>query len=376
VECDVNRLVDLANLDRERLGTARKRQCAVWEHRVPDRRPICFSAPLTDAQKAIPAPNYRDAFYDADLMLCGQMRAVCGVSNARSDAVPSVRVNFGTGTILSCVGLEQQVFEDKMPWLTEHLTREQVSGMTPDDIRIRGTFERGMEMIRYFRSIVGDAVPIYCMDTQGPFDLAHLMIGDDLFYALYDDPPFVHHLMELALELGIRTHTWMKEAIGEPLTQFHHSNGIYAENMGVRICEDTTAIVGPEAVETFAMPYTRRLARHFGGAWMHYCGRSDHLTEAACAMPEIRALNFGHVPGHQYDHPFDDDLERCLKSGTVYWGNWPRFPGESGAEYLRRLHKWASQGCLIPQGNAALGGENGFGSVPDALDFWTSLENS
>ena len=304
-------------------------------------------------------------------MLANQVKAACGVANANTDQVASIRVNTGTGTILSCVGLEQQIFHDKMPWLKQHLTREEIGKLTPGDIKIQGTFARVLEYMHRFKEIMGNDLPIYCSDTQGPLDLAHLMIGDDLFYLFYDDPPFVHHLMELALELGIKTHTWMKEINGEKIDQHYHSNSIYAENMGIRICEDTTAIIGADSIEEFAMPYTQRLARHFGGGWVHYCGRNDNLTEAVCGIPEIEAMNFGHIPGHEHDHVFEEDMARCLKYGKVYNGDWPRRAEESGKDFLDRMYEFASQGCLLTSIGPSIC-DNGFGSIDEALDYWYS----
>jgi hypothetical protein len=370
---DVRRLRELLPVDHERLALARRRQAAVWRGEKPDAWPILFGAPLTEAQQAIPSPNLLEAFHDPDLMLCGQVRGACSVANAGSDAVPSARGNYGVGTVLSCLGLEQVVFPDKMPWPREHLSRQRIATLEPDDIRIQGTFARGLEFMHRAREVMGEALPLYCMDTQGPLDLAHLIMGDDFFYALHDDPPFVHHLLELARELGVRTHVWMKEIACEPLGRMHHSNGLYAENIGVRVCEDTTAIIAPAAIAEYAMPYTRELARRFGGAWMHYCGRNDHLTVAACALPEIRGINFGHIPGHEEDHPFEEDMARCRAAGKVYYGSWPRRVGESGRAYLERLQRWASQGCLIPSGDAAVGGPDGFPGVAAALDYWYSL---
>ena len=370
---DVTGLPELYQIDAGRLQLAKDRQAADWRGEKPDRWPILFGGPLAPAQSDIPNPDLKEAFYDADLMLCGQVRGACGAANARSDAVPSMRGNYGVGTILACLGLEQEVFPDKMPWPRQHLSWDQIAALEPDDIKIQGTFARGLDFMRRAREVMEDAPPLYCMDTQGPLDLAHLIMGDDFFYALHDDPPFVHHLLEISLELGIRAHTWMKEIIGEPLDQIYHGNGLYAENMGIRICEDTTAIIAPDSIDTFAMPYTRRLAEHFGGAWLHYCGRNDYLSDAACAAPEIRGLNFGHIPGHEHQHPFEEDMQRCLVSGTVYFGNWPRFFQESGRDYLDRMYRWSSQGCMITSGNGALGGEDGFADVGEALDYWYGL---
>lgn len=360
--------------DAARIELAKRRQAAVFRGKRPDKWPITGGAGLTPEQEKLPNPNLKEAFEDADLMLGSQLRGACSVANAGSDSVPSVRVNFGTGLMLSCFGLEQQIFTDKMPWLQEHLTKAQVAKLTPDDIRVTGTFGRGLEFMRQWKQVLGDKLPIYCMDTQGPFDLAHLLIGDAIFFEIHDDPAFMHHLMELCLALGIQGHTLMKQITGEPLTQHYHGNSLYGENMGIRICEDTTAVVGPDAMAEFALPYTRRLAQHFGGAWVHYCGRNDHLTRQLCEIPEVRAINFGHIPGHEHDHPFETDMALIAEAHKVYFGDWPRRRGENGEAYLRRMYEWASRGALICGAGSAVWGDNGLKTLPAALDFWYGLQ--
>ncbi|MCK5844655.1 MAG: hypothetical protein KAG97_08120 [Victivallales bacterium] len=370
---DVSELRDLYQPDTERLKLAASRQKAVWEGRNPDAWPLLMNGALTKEQERIPTANFKEAFNSVELMLCSQMRGACSAANSRGDSLPSIRSNLGTGICMGPVGLRQTVFSDKMPWLLQHLTLKQAADLTIDDIRIQGDFEMGLGHMKFFQEVMGDAVPVYCMDTQGPFDLAHLMVGDDIFYALYDDPALVHHIMEIVLEIGIRAHTWMKEVSGEGIDNIFHGNGLCAENMGVRICEDTTVLLSPEAQAEFALPYSKRLAEHFGGAWVHYCGRHDGLTAGILEMDCIRGINFGHIPGHEHDHVFEDDMRAILESGKVYYGSWPLRPNETGKEYLKRLHYWSSQGALITHGDASLVAPDGFDSVDDVLDFWYSL---
>mgnify|MGYP006301454813 FL=1 len=353
----------------DRVALARHRQAKLWRGETPAAWPICCSGDLTPEQdRGLPTPNFKEAFYDRELMLGGQVRAALAAVNGGSDAVPSVRVNFGTGNALACVGLEQAIYADKMPWLHERLTKEQIAALEPDDIQPRGSFATGLEFMRYYRSVLGDRLAVFCMDTQGPFDLAHLMYGDELFLALYDDPPFVHHLMELCLEMGKRIHRWMKEINGEPIAAHHHGCAVYGENMGIRICEDTPVLISPDAMDEFAMPYTRRLAQEFGGAWVHYCGRNDHLTAKVCEIPEVRGINFGHIPGKEHDHPFEEDMELIAQSAKVYFGNWPRRAGENDRSYLERLHRFASRGALLPVVN-----NRDFPSNDALLEYWYSL---
>ena len=355
----------------ERLERSRRRQAEVFRGGRPDKFPAYFSGKLTEEQRRIGSYDLEESFYDSDKMLCGQMQGVFAVLNCDSDAVPSIRANTGTGTLMSLLGRDQLVFKDKMPWFKAHFSKSELSGMGGDDIRIGGDFELAIRHMKRYIEVLGDSVPIYCPDTQGPFDLAHLMLGDAIFLELYDDPPFVHHVMELALEIGIRAHEWSKEITGEPRDKMHHGCNLYCEDAGIRICEDSTAIIGPEAIDEFALPYSRRLAQHFGGAFVHYCGRNDFLSRRICESPEFKIINFGHIPGHEHDHVFEDDMRLCQETGTVYLGNWPRHPGETGMQYLDRMHIWASRGVLVPDCNAAVG-DGGFGNVEDAVEYWYS----
>jgi len=347
-ECDVKQLPDYLEFDTAHIRRSRERQARFWRREKLDTPLLLIHGKLSARQQTIPEYDQLQTFTDQAKMLCMQARAACAVANARSDTVPSIRANLGTGILPATLGLEQEAFPDKMPWLKEHLTKAQIAKLTPDDIRPRGSFARGLDMMRFFKQIMGDSIPVYVMDTQGPFDLAHLLLGDELFVQLYDDPPFVHHLMELCLAMGVKAHRWMKDAVGEPLTAMHHGNALYTENFGIRICEDTTVMIGPEQMEEFALAYSRRLAREFGGAYVHYCGYNEYLTDAILAAPEFKILNFGHIPGHEHEIDFYRNMEKFEKAGKINYNGWPRFPGETPEAYLTRLHKFAARGILAP----------------------------
>ncbi|MBU8902234.1 MAG: hypothetical protein KOO69_05810, partial [Victivallales bacterium] len=327
---------------------SRERQCRYWRGEKLLSPLLLFGDKLSKKQEAIPEYDFKQIFTNKAKMLCREIRAACATANGHSDMIPSIRANLGTGIIPACFGLEQEAFTDKMPWLKEHFTKEQITKLSPDDIQPRGSFARGLEMMHYFKEIMGDSCPVYVMDTQGPFDLAHLIFGDELFIQLYDDPPFVHHLMNLCLELGIKTHKWMKEIIAEPLTSLHHCNFLYSDSFGIRICEDTTIMLNPHHIEEFAVAYSRRLAREFGGAWVHYCGYNEGLTDSILSYPEFKVLNFGHIPGHEQEIDFYKNMEKFKNTGKINLNCWPKFPDESAEKYLMRLHKFASQGILAP----------------------------
>jgi len=364
----------LEDVDYERIELAKKRQAAVWNNEIPDKYPIILGAPLTSRQEELlPNPNLKEAFYDSDLMLAGQLRGAFSIANSGSDGVPSIRANMGTGVLISCYGKNQLVFSDKMPWLKKHLTKEEVIKIEPGDFNIEGDFELGLQHMKKFNEVLDGVIPTYCLDTQGPLDIAHLLLGDDLFMEFYDDPKFVHHLMEISLELIIKCTEIVKELSGEASGEIVHSNSLYADNMGIRICEDTTAIISPDAMDEFALPYTERLVSHFDGAWIHYCGRHDHLTKRICEIPDVRGINFGHIPNHEQDHVFEQDMKVVKDGGKVYYGNWPFKPGENRENYMKRLFEWASQGALIPMVHGIVNKWDGFATAEEALDCWYGM---
>lgn len=358
------------------MALAKERQCRFWRGEKNDVPPLLLTGcPLTPEQeKAFPSANYEEQWNDSRRMLCNELRGAAAIANAHSDAVPSVRANYGTAITLAAFGLEQNVYPDKMPWLLHHLSLEEALRFTVDDLVPRGSLARALDTVREFQETLQGAVPVYVYDTQGPLGLVHGMLGDELFYAMVDEPEGVHSLCELCTELAIRATRWHKEITGEGEREFHHSNALVSDTVGIRICDDVSCVIGGEMSAEFSMPYAARLAHTFGGAFYHYCGKNDALTENVLAHPELRALNFGIIPGHEFDHDFDVEFERFAAVGGRYYGELPRKPGESAKDYLRRLHRWARPGILLPQVSLGSLTEGGKRPAPDAVyDFWAAL---
>lgn len=83
---------------------------------------------------------------------------------------------------------------------------------------------------------------MYLPDTLGPFEIAHSVYGDNLFYEIYDDPKFV-------------------------------------------------------------IPYDKRTLKAFGGGFVHYCGKHEYLLEAYLQLDELRAINLGNPEMYEFNSP-------------------------------------------------------------------------
>ncbi|MFZ2653476.1 MAG: uroporphyrinogen decarboxylase family protein [Victivallales bacterium] len=348
LEMDMDKLLEIVDLDYDRIKLAKQRQRAVFRHEKPDRWPILIVDRLTPIQeKELPNDLPDHQVYTFENRLCRGLRQICSMVNSRSDLVPSVYPDFGTYRWTECLGMKSNLTESGY-WAPDPMPREKIRDLNVDDIKLSGRAKDSVDFIKYVRECLGNEINTGCDSAQSPFGVAKAVMGNDILTEIYDSPDLVHHIMEISLELLKRYVTWMKEAAGVPM---HTSgiSGLYSENFGLQISEDPAVLLSPQSINEFSMPYSRRLANQFGGASVHYCGRHDGLTKAIWDEPALKGINFGIVPGKVHDQRFEWVMDGCLKSGTVYYGEWPRRNDETFKNYLRRLYHWASQGCLIPE---------------------------
>lgn len=332
-DCSLPELLEQIEIDEKRLETARNRQVAATGIGEADYLPLLFNKPVPFAYVEA---DMMEVFNSDEDMLRRELSGVISNISSNSDVVPCIRPNLGTGFLPTLTGLNQRHFTDKMPWLVEHHTPEKIAELNLDEIDLpkAGEMERCLRYIEYAKDLLPSTVNIFLADTQGPCDVAHLLVGDEYFYLANDDPDLMHAVMSKATELYIRGTKIMKEAIGQPMNRCPHSGTHYFEDIGVRICEDTTTLLGPKLLEEFVIPYTRKAAAACGNAWVHYCGDNKHLYKLIVEQaPEVKGLNFGNPERHDPEKVLPD----LLAQGKFYVGTFPREKDESLEAYLTRM---------------------------------------
>ena len=283
---------------------------------------------VTDAPQAKPLPDYdlSEIHFDDEKMFVSQLKAALSSALAEGDAVHSVRAN-AINTLLG--GLRQTFFADKMPWLLEHLTTEQIMELSEEAISESEEFRRALEQMRYMKAMLkGTGIGLYPVDLQGPVDMAHLFLGNEFFYALYDEPEAVHKALQLSVACGIYAMEKCFEIIEPKEYVCHYNNIVLPAETPLKISEDTSTLLNKNHLEQFMRPYTEKLLAHFGGGYIHYCGNNPHLLKM---MPELErsiGLNFGNPERHDAKEVMD----MLKNSGKCYYG---AFPGLTAKEQAR-----------------------------------------
>ena len=304
---------------------------------------LALACGLTEEQSSwLPWSNYKDIHFDSEKMLINGLRDVLSAVNGSYGAVPSMRANMGCGIIASLFGTQQRLFDDKMPWLLDHPSKADIQKIYSENcFKVSDSLEfaAAMDHMDYMYGVLKDKglnnIYIYPLDLQGSIDTAHLIYGDTIFYDFYDDPEFVNGLLNssnIAIDFAMRECFKRISRVDEFVPHYNHL-AIPRDVGAIKISEDTTTLLSAEHIAEYAQPYLRDLLERFGGGYVHYCGRNDHLLDMILKEPLVIGINFGNTDMHD----MTEILTRCRENKKPYVGGICRIGDESNFDYFKRI---------------------------------------
>jgi hypothetical protein len=213
------------------------------------------------------------------------------------------------------------------------------------EIEHNRVMQLAMEFFKLHHSDNSSQDAAYLPDTQGIFDIAHLLYGDAIFYEMADstEKTWIRKLLEICLDLYNRSSDILKTANRESSVSMIHGHGtpqgVHFPDAGVRISEDTATLLSPAMIDEFVMPYVENAAARFGGAFIHYCGRHEYLFERFVSSRYVKAIDLGNP--EMYDTTWL--FEKCAQTDTVFYGKVANVPGETWQDYIHRLSSLVRQ---------------------------------
>ncbi len=283
--------------------------------------------------------GYVERFHNPEKMWEAEIKRAQVYQDWPTDGVGTVRPNLGTVFVPAMVGQGYKLSDGQMPWPGEHMSEEAIRANRNADIAASETGRLAAEFYRIHAERSGGNIKAYLPDTQGVFDIAHLLYGNDIFYEMPDPArrEWIDELMEISLRFYIDASKYLKGLIGEESNWMWHGHaggqGVFFPEAGVRISEDTATLLSPAMIDDFILPAIKASAQPFGKAFVHYCGRHEYLHEKICEMGEVCALDLGNP--EMYDTRWRFELH--AKTGTVCYGRVAREGEEDWKTYIRRL---------------------------------------
>lgn len=284
--------------------------------------------------------NYSQRFNDPEAMYESERARALDVCDWPTDGIPTVRPNLGVIFIPSIAGQSYQINDTTMPWPGPPLERQAIRQAHHVDPADADLMRRAACFYQIHRDRDADEIAAYHPDTQGVFDLAHLLYGDQIFLDLAEprQRPWIDELMAICLDLYIGASRQIKHLIGEPAGTMIHghgtSQGVFFPHAGVRQAEDTATLVSPRMIAQFNLPAVTAAAEPFGnGAFIHWCGRHEALAEQLTGLPCVRAIDLGNPEMYELDELFS----LCSRTDTVVYSRLAAKPGEDWRGYLERI---------------------------------------
>jgi len=281
---------------------------------------------LTQPSFVYPRVHVNDALADYDLMLQSELSALSYCLSNASRTAGVWLGGYGTGVLSSILGAEIYVVPRELNTLpttravgSDDRIREIVEHGVPSLERGLGKriFECGEIFAEVFAKYpkISACVNVFHPDLQGPLDIAELLWGENMFYAMYDDPDLVHALLSVITETFTAVmNRWQTIFPLHPeinCYKFYHYLG------GILLRCDSAMNLSPELYREFAMPYDTRLYERFGGGAMHFCGRGDHYIEVLSEVPGLTGVNLAQPEYNDMETIYRHTVDKGIKILTL-----------------------------------------------------------
>jgi hypothetical protein len=289
--------------------------------------------------------NYEKRFYNPELMWENEIARAKQVLDWPTDGIPTIRPNLGVIFVPAIAGQPFEIRPGLMPWAKQTLTSEQIKAAADINIVDSELFKLAKQFINIHMQRGPCDIKLYHPDTQGIFDIAHLLYGENIFYDILDPSAsqWVDELLDISMQLMTRTVDHLKKTMGEEQNRMFHGHGteqgVFFPHCGIRISEDAPTMISPEMIDRFVIERIEKCGELFGGVFMHYCGKHDYFFEKLCSLGSVKAIDIGNPETYDTKWLF----ECCSRTNTVLYSRINALEDERWYQYIKRLAQLTKQ---------------------------------
>ena len=293
-----------ARIDLDHIQNLAERHRRVLNYQIVDRLPLILYVPYEGRDFA--PYTVRDAIDHPAKMMVNQLlegfSSIYHLVDLRTDTPLCLRANMGVTIIASMFGAQIEIHGNEPPWVRPFNNVEPIRAIVDAPIPDldSGLLPRALEHYAFFRDTLAQfpkcqaAFQLTLPDLQGPFDIAELLWGSEIFVALYDDPGLVHAFLTKITDTMLAVyHRLIQETYEDirPECQYQHMTGVKGKLL---IRSDTSVImISPTMYAEHVLPHDVRLAEELGGVSIHFCGDGCKQIDNLLTMPGLQSVDFG-----------------------------------------------------------------------------------
>ncbi|MDR2535673.1 MAG: uroporphyrinogen decarboxylase family protein, partial [Treponema sp.] len=251
---------------------------------------------------------------------------------------PNIKPNQGINIVAGAFGCECKPNDEADPWVKCLITEDNVEDVyklkVPDPVH-NPYFEQAWKHIEALQS--KSSIPLRVVNVPSPLVTASLIWDYTSFIeATLTYPEEVHALLEKVTEGTILYIREMLKRI-KNLYGVSHEFWYVPPEVGIRISDDTAALLSPNLYREFGVKYNAMISEAFGGVVVHSCGNVCNVVGAMMEIPGLRGLDFTipQVPDWKVVRDaVAGKTALCLRH--FYWDHIDD-PGADLAEYSKKL---------------------------------------
>jgi hypothetical protein len=206
---------------------------------------------------------------------------------------PNIKPNQGINIVAGAFGCECKPNDEADPWVKCLIREENAEDVyklkVPDPVN-NPCFEQAWKHIEALQK--KSDIPLRVINVPSPLVTASLIWDYTSFIeATLTCPDEVHALLEKVTEATIGYVREMFKRITN-LYGVSHEFWYVPREMGIRVSDDTAALLSPALYREFGVKYNAMIAREFGGIVVHSCGNVSNVAAAMMEIPGLRGLDF------------------------------------------------------------------------------------
>lgn len=206
--------------------------------------------------------------------------------------MPNIKPNLGISVMAAAFGCDVTVNNEADPWVTPLIRETNVTDVytlkKPDPVN-NPIYKKAFARIKFLQA--NSTLPLRLVNVPSPLVTASLIWEYTSFIeSTLLHPKEVHVLLEVVTEATIEFVQLQLQRITNLYTMGHEMWYIPPE-VGVRISDDTAALLSPKLYREFGVKYNAKLSEAFGGLIVHSCGDLKHVLPAMMEIPGLRGID-------------------------------------------------------------------------------------
>ncbi len=206
--------------------------------------------------------------------------------------IPNIKPNLGIGIIAAAFGCNYIPNNEGDPWVKAIITNDNIKdiySIKKPDVKNNEMYRKAYSRIEFLES--HSKLPLRLINVPSPLVTASLIWDYTSFIeSTLINKKEVHTLLEIITQSTIEFISMQLKRIRNLFTMGHEVYYI-PKDIGVRISDDTAAVMSPATYKEFGLPYINRISEAFGGLVWHSCGSIEHILPIVLEIEGLRGID-------------------------------------------------------------------------------------